>query len=189
MGGVGRRADFAGQADRRDRGGGAPGKDARADKAEPCGESKEKQSDSKESNMRSRITFHNPNGDFGIEGIDITKLDKPLYAAVAKLEHYEDTGLSPDDVDLLKDMYDGLVEELDRRPRKWINVRDKMPEDGENVLVCVSGKPKTNITLDHSYEFGAYIEDEGWIIESYPEWEDPTVTHWMPPPEPPEDLT
>ena len=44
-----RRADRAGQAVQRDRGGGAPGKDAGADKAEPCGEGKTKQSDSKES--------------------------------------------------------------------------------------------------------------------------------------------
>lgn len=41
-------ADCAGQAVQRDRGGGAPGKDAGADKAEPCGEGKTKQSDSKE---------------------------------------------------------------------------------------------------------------------------------------------
>lgn len=126
--------------------------------------------------MRSRVTFHNPNGDFGIEGVDLTKLDKPLYAAVAKLERYEDTGLSPDDVDLLKDMYDRLVEELDRHPRKWISVRDKLPEDGEDVLVCTQSKNGSR-NIDKGY----------WSINRFVHRGCANVTHWMPLPEPPED--
>ena len=30
-----------------------------------------------------------------------------------------------------------------------------------------------------------FSKDEGWILEMWPEWEDPFVTYWMPLPKPP----
>lgn len=54
--------------------------------------------------MKSRITY-SVNGEFGIEGIDLTKLPAKVYSAVAKLKDYENTGLSPDEVERFK--YDG----------------------------------------------------------------------------------
>lgn len=45
-----------------------------------------------------RITFTKPNGDWGIEGVDLTQLPPKLYGAVMKLKRYEDSGLSPDEV-------------------------------------------------------------------------------------------
>ena len=70
---------------------------------------------------------------------------------------------------------------------KWISVEDRLPEDGELVLVLASGKPCENITLVDAYEMAEYSRDNnrGWILETYPMWEDAKVTHWMPLPEPP----
>lgn len=47
------------------------------------------------------------------------------------------------------------------------------------MLVIASGKVG-NIRLENSIEIGRFDRDEGWILEMWPEWEDPTVTHWMP---------
>lgn len=69
---------------------------------------------------------------------------------------------------------------------EWIPVSERLPEPGKMVLLIVSGKVK-NITLIDAYELGEFDTDEGWILEMWPEWKDPKVTHWMPLPEPPEE--
>ena len=55
-------------------------------------------------------------------------------------------------------------------------------------IVIVSGKPKRNITLDNAYELASFSVDEGWILEEWPEWEDPDVKYWIPLPEPPKEV-
>lgn len=45
-----------------------------------------------------RITFTKPNGDWGIDGIDLAQLPPKLYGAIMKLKRYEDSGLLPDEV-------------------------------------------------------------------------------------------
>lgn len=73
--------------------------------------------------------------------------------------------------------------------QRWIPVSERLPEDeddGETVLAVVFGKPHKNITLHHAIMTAEYFYQGGWLVEEYPEWENPTVTHWMPLPEPPE---
>lgn len=71
----------------------------------------------------------------------------------------------------------------------WISVNDRLPEDSDiSILAIVNGVPKNNIHLIGAYEFAYYNKDDGWIIESYPEWENPDVTHWMPLPEQPKEV-
>lgn len=73
----------------------------------------------------------------------------------------------------------------------WVSVEDRMPEDendGETVLVIVFGKPHENITLHGAIMTAGYFRDEGWVLNEYPEWEGPEVTHWMPLPSPPAEL-
>ena len=59
---------------------------------------------------------------------------------------------------------------------KWISVKDKLPKDGEPVIVIVSGKVG-NITLVDAMELADFSLDEGWILEMWPEWEDPKVIY------------
>lgn len=68
----------------------------------------------------------------------------------------------------------------------WVSVEDRLPEDGEYVLVVVSGQPQPNIRLIGAYEFAEYTTKEGWILNNYPAWETAEVSHWAPLPEPPE---
>lgn len=75
-------------------------------------------------------------------------------------------------------------------PNDWISVEDRLPEnsvDGEAVLAVVSGKPHENIKLIGALMIAEYFAGEGWLVNEYPEWEEPTVTHWMPLPQPPKE--
>ena len=56
------------------------------------------------------------------------------------------------------------------------------------MLVIVFGKPHENITLHGVIMTAGYFRDEGWVLNEYPEWEGPEVTHWMPLPSPPAEL-
>lgn len=79
----------------------------------------------------------------------------------------------------------GIVREALERTR-WIPCSERLPESSHDVLVIASGKVG-NIRLENSIEIGRFDRDEGWILEMWPEWEDPTVTHWMPLPLPPKE--
>lgn len=79
----------------------------------------------------------------------------------------------------------GSVREALERTR-WIPCGEKLPDSQRDVLVIVSGK-LGHIRLKNSVEIGNFDRDEGWILEMWPEWEDPNVTHWMSLPEPPEE--
>ena len=68
--------------------------------------------------------------------------------------------------------------------QEWIPVTERLPGNDDFVLVIVSGKAG-NITLDNAAELASFSMDEGWILEMWPEWEDPNVTYWMPLPEQP----
>lgn len=69
---------------------------------------------------------------------------------------------------------------------QWISVRDKLPDDPDNlVLVLATGKPQSNIELIDGVQLALYNAEDGWSIEAYPEWENATITYWMPIPEPP----
>ena len=73
----------------------------------------------------------------------------------------------------------------------WVSVEERLPEDekdGEIVLVIVFGKPHENITLHGAIMTAGYFQDEGWVLNEYPEWEGPEITHWMPLPNPPAEL-
>lgn len=69
--------------------------------------------------------------------------------------------------------------------QRWIPVTERLPEITGLVLVIVSGKPRKNVELIDALELGEYADD-GWCLESWPEWTDANVTHWMPLPETPE---
>lgn len=69
----------------------------------------------------------------------------------------------------------------------WIPVGERLPDEYDGlVLAQVSGKPRENITLNNALQLACYISEagEGWIVEEYPEWENPNVIAWRPLPEP-----
>lgn len=69
----------------------------------------------------------------------------------------------------------------------WIDAKYELPQTDDMVLVIASGKPQGNIELVGAYQLASWSPDEGWILDSYPEWEDAKITYWMPLPEPPQE--
>lgn len=91
-------------------------------------------------------------------------------------------------MDIGKAVMANLPEEVEHKliDIEWRNADYELPADDEFVLALVSGKPKANIELVDAACIASYYDSDGWIIEEYPEWENPTVKWWMPIPEPPE---
>lgn len=73
------------------------------------------------------------------------------------------------------------LEELTASP--WISVNDRLPEDEQEVLVLANGRPQKHIELINACELATFYAGEGWLLEDYPDWENPPVTYWMPLPE------
>ncbi len=70
----------------------------------------------------------------------------------------------------------------------WISVDDRLPEDCQVVLVIANGRPREHLELDSAHELATFYAGEGWLLEAYPDWDDPQVTYWMPLPERPEEV-
>lgn len=68
--------------------------------------------------------------------------------------------------------------------------KGELPPDGETVIAIVSGSPADGITLNGSYQTAACYEENsaGWVVDEWPEWENPTVHCWQPAPEAPEEV-
>lgn len=66
----------------------------------------------------------------------------------------------------------------------WIKPEERMPEEDECVLVIVSGV-FGNITFKNAVELAEHTAKEGWILESFPEYENPIIKWWRAIPEPP----
>ena len=89
-------------------------------------------------------------------------------AAIDRLAAYEDTGLEPEEISI----------------RRWIPVMERVPEELEDVLCCTDEgyivlgwlveNPKMTTT---GYECAS---SDGFVRN---------ITHWMPLPEPPEEVT
>ena len=79
--------------------------------------------------MNNRLTYKEPNGDFGVVGMNENNREEKLYSCVMKLMDYEEQGLAPSEVELLKKMYDGAVLEQDKLREKLEKKRKKgMPK-------------------------------------------------------------
>lgn len=99
-----------------------------------------------------RLTQKDEQGNWCLKGLPWAQLhvwqvvtpevSEKLYSALWKLMEYEDTGLAPDEVEKLN-TFDGsqavrataALQEKQRKHR-WIPVAERMPDGGEDVLVC-----------------------------------------------------
>lgn len=97
---------------------------------------------------------------------------------IERLAAYEDTGLTPKEIERLKA---GTI--LKALKTEWIPVEERLPEEDVIVLVTVSGF-YSHLTFSNAIELGNLCSDGSWFIEGYPDWDDPEVTAWMPLPEP-----
>ena len=68
--------------------------------------------------------------------------------------------------------------------------KGELPPDAGTVIAIVSGSPADGITLTGRYQTASYFANDpaGWVIDEWPEWENPTVHCWQPTPEAPEEV-
>ena len=114
--------------------------------------------------------------------------DDEIDKVYMRLKAYEDTGLTPEEVEELHNFEKTnsyrLLKKLNAEERKngWISVEEQLPEDDVMVLVTVSGIYNA-LTFVDAIQIGAH-DREGWFIDGYEKWDNPNVTVWMPLPEP-----
>ena len=65
----------------------------------------------------------------------------------------------------------------------WRRTEAELPPQNMAVLMTVSGKPRKNIELIGAVQLGSYSEEEGWIVDEWPEWVPEKVEFWLPVPE------
>lgn len=70
---------------------------------------------------------------------------------------------------------------------KWINAKERLPENEECVLAVASGR-FGNITFMDAVVIAEYALSFGWIVDGYEKWEDPIITYWMPLPKVPGEV-
>lgn len=74
--------------------------------------------------MNSRLTFHSPDGSWGLNnGYDMKKVPSELYGALWKLKDYEDTGLQPDQIEQMNDLYLDKCKEVNKLRRQIRELR------------------------------------------------------------------
>lgn len=111
------------------------------------------------------------------------EVSEKLYGALWKLMEYEDTGLSPEEVEHLN-TFDGsqaiqameLLQE-ERRKHQWISVEERLPDTEELVLVQI----RHNYCTDDWWAIkeSAYVTNHWYGIGNLCE-----VVAWRPRPEP-----
>lgn len=80
--------------------------------------------------------------------------------------------------------------------RKWISVKDRLPEEGQEVLVISHGWGErlvytgkhTRIESETSWLTGITSKASDWRLQGWSYLREPHVTHWMPLPELPEEV-
>ena len=68
--------------------------------------------------------------------------------------------------------------------------KGELPPDAGTVIVIVSGSPANGLTLNGCYQTANYYADDpaGWVIDEWPEWENPIVHCWQPVSAAPEEV-
>lgn len=68
--------------------------------------------------------------------------------------------------------------------------KGELPTEEVTVIAIVSGSPSAEVTLLGSYQTATYYGEDpaGWVVDEWPEWENPTVHCWQPAPEAPEEV-
>lgn len=67
---------------------------------------------------------------------------------------------------------------------KWISVKERLPEEHENVLVAVKSPFFVTLLNIDEMEYDEVKEEKTWLLHERGDYK---ITHWMPLPEPPKE--
>ena len=88
-----------------------------------------------------------------------------------------------------EDMADGMISN-GVTVQEWISVKDRLPENGQEVFVAYVFPLQNSLISKHFYSASIYHIDDGNGLVNRPHFENEgfrgmRVTHWMPLPQPP----
>ena len=126
-----------------------------------------------------RLTSRDSKGNLCLCNKEVYGNNQDIYNAIAVLEDYENTGISPAQLQVIEEEYSKMAKELAelRQQNRWIPVSERLPDYNEEVLIT-DGK---YVTIDTRYFLENTEDGEAytWDING---WDD--VIAWMPLPEP-----
>lgn len=91
-------------------------------------------------------------------------------------------------VDRFADIMRDFFQYVTANDHEWRSVEVEVPANFDAVLVWVPHGKCRNITFRDTILLASYDAD-GWMLEDYPEAEEVTITHWMPLPDDPKEVT
>lgn len=126
-----------------------------------------------------RLTSRDSEGNLCLCNKEVYGNNQDIYNAIAVLEDYENTGITPEQLQVINEEYTKMAKELAelRQQNRWIPVSERLPDYNEEVLIT-NGK---YVTIDERYFLENTEDGEAytWDING---WDD--VVAWMPLPEP-----
>lgn len=140
-----------------------------------------------------RLTQKNERGKWSLKGVSwkqlmpgekITRITNSfLYGALYKLMRYEDTGLSPEQIREMDELYHEKCREVAelKKKQQWIPVEEQLPENVGRYLITAlweDGAWKKYSVYDASYGSDGIWHTVSYVPVPY------RVVAWMPLPEP-----
>ena len=126
-----------------------------------------------------RLTSRDSKGNLCLCNKEVYGNNQDIYNAIAVLEDYENTGITPDQLQVINEEYQKMAKELAelRQQNRWIPVNELLPDYDKEVLIT-NGEYviiDERRYLENTEDGEAYT----WDING---WDD--VIAWMPLPEP-----
>lgn len=87
-----------------------------------------------------RLTFKKDNGNCEIVGMNKDNEDKKMYAVASKLLDYEETGLSPEDVERVNDFANSQLVKVMAELQKYRDIQDQCGYDIGTAVHELSGE-------------------------------------------------
>lgn len=121
-----------------------------------------------------RLTSRDSKGNLRLCNKEVYGNNQDIYNAIAVLEDYENTGITPDQLQVINEEYQKMAKELAelRQQNRWIPVEESLPDAFKPVIVCrKNGKVEQGIR-----NVNGWWKVHGTNIKS--------VAAWRPLPEP-----
>ena len=85
-----------------------------------------------------RLTSRDSKGNLCLCNKEVYGNNQDIYNAIAVLEDYENTGITPEQLQVINEEYTKMAKELAelRQQNQWIPVSERLPEPGIYLVTC-----------------------------------------------------
>lgn len=122
-----------------------------------------------------RLTSRDSKGNLCLCNKEVYGNNQDIYNAIAVLEDYENTGITPEQLQVINEEYSKMAKELAelRQQNQWIPVSERLPEPGMYLVTC----DDKDYPVKRMRMKGICFYDHNGIYDG-------KVLAWMPLPEP-----